>query len=496
VLQRESRYQQDVRRWRLTLVLGLGFTWAVLGVDPPPPSSVAALEARGDFKGAARLLTEALTAKSLSPEGRRDLGFELDRLERIRHDYPFTQDGLLAALKKSVQGLTSEEFERWLAEGRFDSREIDGERRFMVSSVSNLFFRHPELEPRRMPPRNRATYERGVLAGVRAIARAAAETGRPYVLPKQFHVTMTVTVESNRVPAGETIRAWLPIPREYRFQTGFRLDATSSPVRHLDSDTSAARSVYLEQPAATNAPTEFKAEYDYTAYGVRFEVLPERVRPSDPNDPALRPYLRESPHVQFTPEMRALSKQILGGATNDCVKARKFYDWIAENIKYSYALEYSTVRNLGEYCRSHGYGDCGQEAFLFITLCRMNGIPARWQSGWATLPGGKTIHDWSEIYLAPYGWLPVDPYMGIWATRYARLLTTAEKQEVRDFYFGGLDQWRMIANSDHNQTLVPPKSSFRSDTVDFQRGELEWGTNNLYFDGYDYDLSVQEVSSE
>jgi transglutaminase-like putative cysteine protease len=124
----------------------------------------------------------------------------------------------------------------------------------------------------------------------------------------------------------------------------------------------------------------------------------------------------------------------------------------------------------------------------------MNGIPARWQSGWATIPGGKTIHDWCEIHLAPYGWMPVDPYMGIWATRYARSLTESEKSEIRDFYFGGLDQWRMSANRDHCQSLTPPKRSMRSDTVDFQRGELEWGTNNIYFDQYDYELNVKEVN--
>ena len=123
----------------------------------------------------------------------------------------------------------------------------------------------------------------------------------------------------------------------------------------------------------------------------------------------------------------------------------------------------------------------------------MNGIPARWQSGWNTFPGGKDIHDWTEIYLAPYGWVPVDPYMGIWAMRYARTLTPEQQREVRDFYFGGLDQWRMIANSDHSQVLSPAKSSMRSDNVDFQRGELEWGNHNIYFDKYTCALAVKEV---
>jgi len=82
---------------------------------------------------------------------------------------------------------------------------------------------------------------------------------------------------------------------------------------------------------------------------------------------------------------------------------------VSMGLRIEKSIEYSTIRNISEYCHSKGYGDCGQEALLFMTLCRLNGIPARWQSGWNTFPGDKSNHDWSEIYLAPYGWVPVDP---------------------------------------------------------------------------------------
>ena len=64
---------------------------------------------------------------------------------------------------------------------------------------------------------------------------------------------------------------------------------------------------------------------------------------------------------------------------------------------------------------------------------------------------------------------------------------------MRDFYFGGLEQYRMAANSDHNQTLKPPKQSMRSDDVDFQRGELEWNEHNIYFDQYSWKLDWKEL---
>jgi transglutaminase-like putative cysteine protease len=253
------------------------------------------------------------------------------------------------------------------------------------------------------------------------------------------------------------------------------------------------RSILLEQPAKKNEATEFQIVYDYTAEGVSFKVDSKMVKAVESNDSQLKPFLAEEAHVVFTPEIRHLAERVAAGETNPYLKARKFYDWIAGNIKYSYAIEYSTIRNISEYTRTKCYGDCGQEALLFITLCRVSGIPARFQSGWNTFPGAKTIHDWAEIYVAPYGWMPVDPYMGIYATQYVRTLDAEQKRTLRDFYFGGLDQFRMIANRGHEQVLNPPKRSMRSDDVDFQRGELEYGDHNIYFNKYKYRLDVREL---
>ena len=304
---------------------------------------------------------------------------------------------------------------------------------------------------------------------------------------------MTVTASREAAPAGEIIRAWLPIPRQYPFQNGFKLDGSSPPVINLASENSRIRSVFMEQRAEANGPTKFEITYSYTARGVFFDLKPEAIGRPDLSDPALAQFVAEAPHVVFTGQIRKLARGIVGSETNPMLQARAFYDWIGGNIQYSFAREYSTLTNISDYCLSHRYGDCGQEALLFITLCRSQGIPARWQTGWNTFPGFNDIHDWTEIYLAPYGWVPVDPWAGIFATRYCTALTEGERRELHDFYFGGLDYYRMAANSDHSMALDPPKKSMRSDDVDFQRGELEWDGGNIYFDNYSYKMDVREL---
>ncbi|MEP0823797.1 MAG: transglutaminase domain-containing protein [Ignavibacterium sp.] len=463
--------------------------------ESPAIREAMRLEEQGKFIEATAVLGRALALQISSPfpEIRKELEFELERLDRIRKDYSLTRSDLYDALKRSVKDLTETEFETWITEGRFDTRVIDSVQYFMNASRSNLFFRYPELRNRRINPPSDAQFEASTLDAVKTITQAAQERGAPFVLPKTFRNTMTVTLKANTVPPGELVRAWLPVPTAFPHQLNIAVKATSSPVKFLAPMDSPIRSAYFEQRAERDKPTVFSVEYEYTAFGIRFDLQPLAVQPYDTSDATYKTFTAEGPHIVFTPLIRALSDSLAGSETNPLVKARTFYDWITENIQYSYALEYSTIRNISEYCLTKRYGDCGQAALLFITLCRFNGIPARWQSGWLTMPGGKTIHDWTEIFINPYGWIPVDPYMGVFAMQYFSG-PGAERRMIRDFYFGGLDQYRMAANSNHSQALNPPKQSVRSDTVDFQRGELEYGQVNIYFDKYSYSLKVEEIN--
>ncbi|MBI4428262.1 MAG: transglutaminase domain-containing protein [Ignavibacteriales bacterium] len=472
------------------LVVFFSFT---LQAQSPVVQEAARLEEGGKFKEADSLLRAALEKEPQSTaDSRKLLEFELDRLERIRQDYSLTKERLFSQLEKSIKGITRSEFERWILEGKLDIRTIDGVQYFVGVSRSNLFWRYPEIAARRIDASDDSAFERAVWESCVAIKKASSNS-EPYVMPKQFKVVMKVKAKANAVPAGERVRAWLPIPRKFPFQTDFKLISSSSEVKISDEE-STIRSAYLEQMSAKDQPTEFKIEYTYSTMGIHFDLKPEQVLPYDSDDPVVRQFTKEGPHVVFTDKIKKLSDEFVGKETNSLNKARAFYDWITMNIKYSYALEYSTMRNISDYCLTKMYGDCGQEALLFITLCRYNGVPARWQSGWFTFPGGKTIHDWTEIYVKPWGWVPVDPYMGIFAVRYLKSLSDEQKEEVRQFYFGGLDHYRMSANSDHNQELNPPKRSMRSDNVDFQRGELEYGETNIYFDKYSFSLEIEEIT--
>jgi transglutaminase-like putative cysteine protease len=159
-----------------------------------------------------------------------------------------------------------------------------------------------------------------------------------------------------------------------------------------------------------------------------------------------------------------------------------------DRIPWAGAREYSTISNISDYALHAGHADCGQQTLLLMTLLRLNGIPARWQSGWVYSEGDyDNMHDWAQVYFAPYGWVPMDVTFG--------RLNSGDPQ-IDGFYLGGLDAYRLAFNDDFSQAFVPAKQHFRSDTVDSQRGEVEWRGGNLYFDQWDYSFKASVVQGK
>ncbi|MBI1290987.1 hypothetical protein GC173_07045 [bacterium] len=459
-------------------------------------TEIATLQEAGHLETAAARAKDLLDSKGLSAEQRRTIEYEIERSRRIAQDYRVTKERLWDAIEGGVADVTREEFEGWVAEGRFDSMTIDGKQLFVGPSLSNLFFRYPELMPRRIK-KSPGRWGPFLLAHVRE-ARAAGEqsvieTGPP----KHFRITYTNTVEANAVPAGETIKCWMVYPQQMASQDGVVLESAEPQPKWINAPNYPVRSLYFEQPSRGAEPTTFSATYTVTTRPRYVPIDPARVAAVPQNGPDSDWFLREQPpHVQFTPELKALASEIVGDEQNPAVKARLIYDWVSANMRYSYAREYSTLHNISMYCYSNRYGDCGQIALLYMTLCRIAGVPARWQSGWVLYPGDENLHDWCEIWLAPYGWVAVDPNYGVFfAGPRSDTLTPEENRELKDFFFGGLDAYRLVINRDHGFPHFPPKEDFRSDNVDFQRGELEAGGKNLYFDQFDYDLKLEELET-
>ena len=466
------------------------------------PAELQALETKGDFKAAEQWLetqiatasptTSSTQSTSSAAPTTTHLSAELARLRHLQRDYNATAAEILAKLRKEIPTVTTADLDLWRNAGAIQWIPVNREPRYFRREPGNLLrFDKRAQAMQKAAKKSKSKTAKGDPAAAskkfdlnphlaKAIA-AARDTKTSLVLPITFHVRHVIAVKPGVVPPGETIRCWFPYPQAYRQQQEPTLKTSSPASPKISASGTLMRTAYLEQPAnAADKPTTFTLEYEYKTSA----FYPDITRPSKkPRDPAPADFLAEQPpHIVFTPELRALAADIVGTATQPLDKAQRIWSWIDLNIKWAAEMEYATLPNIVQKVSTCMRGDCGTQSLFFVTLCRISGIPARWQSGWVTKPKDWNMHDWSEFYTPGFGWLPADPSVG---------RRKSKTPAVRDYMFGHLDAYRMIANLDWGKPFDPPKTFDRSDPVDNQRGEVEWSGGNLYYDDWTYEVEVK-----
>jgi len=453
-------------------------------------AEVQALVDAGKFNAAEAQITKALEQASLSSADRQSLTFERERMRRILLDFSLSAEDAQARLRRQIPDLTPAEFAAWDAAGLLEHMVIDGRTLYFNRSPSNLFRLSEAARKRRASTTPPWTDGPNEIANAhhREVRDQALKTGKHSVAPRRVRVTYSVTVNADAVPGGETLRAWLPFPRALAGQQENVRLVESEPARHnIAPESALQRTVYLEKPAEKGKQTVFSITYELTIFGQYHAIDAAKVQPV-PRTAELAPWIAErAPHIVFTPAIRKLSSEIVGTEKNPYRIAQALFDAV-DRIPWAGAREYSTISNLSDYTLHAGHGDCGQQTLLLMTLLRLNGIPTRWQSGWVFADAKydyDNMHDWAQLYLPPYGWVPMDVTFG--------RLSSGDPQ-IDGFYLGGLDAYRIAFNDDFSQAFVPAKQHARSDTVDSQRGEIEWRGGNLYFDQWDYKFDAHVLT--
>ncbi len=456
----------------------------------PSGAELRGLVLAGEFKRAGELIDAALK-KNMPPSAAADLRFEKEKMDRIRKDFDKTSEDVLAYIGKYYPGIKEDGLDEWERDGSLEFKIIDGKKWYFTRAASNLFRINKKAGKKKEAAdgRSKDALEAFLEGYVPQALEAAGRSGKTLVTPVVFNLDFTVTVDTDAVPDGETIRCWLPYPREgHGRQAGVKLLGVNSETYVISDHEHQQRSLYLEKPARKGQATVFNASFETTNYGEVREIRPELVKEYNKNSALFTGNTAErKPHIVFSERIKKLSKEIAGNEKNPYLLAGRIFAWVSENIPWAGAREYSTIENISDYGLANRHGDCGIQTLVFMTLARYNGIPARWQSGWMLHPGKVNLHDWCEIYLECYGWVPVDQSFGLLKSG-----TVREKY----FFLGSIDPYHLIINDDYSAPLFPAKTFPRSETVDFQRGEVEWSGGNLYFDKWNYDMRVEYKPAE
>jgi transglutaminase-like putative cysteine protease len=119
-------------------------------------------------------------------------------------------------------------------------------------------------------------------------------------------------------------------------------------------------------------------------------------------------------HIESAnPQIVSLADELSRGKESVCEQARAFYDYIGEELVYTY-----NGKNWGAQAALGTMGaDCTEYASLLVALNRSQGIPARYFEGLLLLnqetqEKARLEHAWTDLYLPGVGWVAVDPTLG------------------------------------------------------------------------------------
>jgi len=442
----------------------------------------------GNFTNAETRINNIIKSNNLTLSDSNDYSFQIEKMHRIKLDFGMSYDDIIIQLKKYYPDVDRKMIESWEADKSLEMKVIDGQKMYFNNAVPNLFRKNLSAKKRKIEVDGISIDPLKVFlkTHVPSSVRESQSGGNIFINPVKMKITYILTVDSNAVPDGEIIRCWLPYPREdNNRQKNVKLLSVNSDEYIITDDSHPQRTLFMQKKSQKGKPTVFQMQLEYISSSEFHNIDPRKIKPYDQSSALFREYTSERPpHIVFTDQIKKLSQQIVGNETDIYEKIKKIYTWLNDHIPWTSAREYSTIDNISSYCINNMQGDCGIMTLTFMTLARYNGIPCRWQSGWMMHPGQVNLHDWCEIYLNGYGWVPLDQNFGI---------QESLDPAIKYFYIGGIDSYRMIVNNDYGSPLFPSKLYPRSETNDFQRGEVEWKGGNLYFNKWNYHMDVQYI---
>ncbi|MCX7641768.1 MAG: transglutaminase-like domain-containing protein [Elusimicrobiales bacterium] len=378
--------------------------------------------------------------------------YEIERIIRLKKTYPFSFKTAFKKASSYIKNLSLSEFKKLVKKNICDWIFINGKMKFEERFFYNIVFTEPKYKVRAVENPFKKKAKEFLDMRIKNIIKGSK--------PCDYKVCIKFSLIPN---VNERVRVWLPVAKEGFQISNVNIIKTSPEFRYITSSSHSQRTIYFEGEGGKSYSVVFEFRIgEWTKERFRFFEKREN----------LKKYLRESyPHIKFSYHLVELVKKIIGKEKNNFKRASKVYDWIVENIKYSFVKPYIFYDNITEWVYSNRKGDCGFQALFFITLLRICGVPARWQSGWYINPYYQSPHDWALFYSDEYGWLPCDLSFGG---------SRKDDESLRKFYFGNLDGFRVVFNDEFMGDIYPIKKFFRSDPYDNQVGEVETKYRNVF----------------
>lgn len=430
-------------------------------LNVPLPEDLMKLKWGGDYERLISVIDRRLADETLPAPLRKRLQLERILAARIPSQYPYSYEEALALLRANIRDFKDKELETLWEENTADWIYINGRVQFHELFFENLMKTRDDYGARFLGTMEDNEKNAALLReNVRLMEEHGGRTVHMRLLTR-----LSLTPEAEKACMGKTAHVYMPLPVEYAQVRNLRLlgfEGTAGEPVSVDNGSYPQRTARFE--TVIRGGEVWQTEFEFDNETVFRNPDPSQVLFSQPSF-----YTgEEAPHIRFTPYLRELTRSVTEGEENPLLAAEKIYRFITSQVKYSFVRSYSTVEDIPEFTAANRKGDCGFQALLFITMCRIAGIPARWQSGLYATPLTVGSHDWAQYYVAPFGWLSADCSFGGSAFR--------QGDEKRRAYYGAnLDPYRIPYASQFMHSFSREEEGLRDDPYDNQSGEVFCG---------------------
>jgi len=247
--------------------------------------------------------------------------------------------------------------------------------------------------------------------------KLVVDDGTPFVQlePKKQSIDFILQARNYGPGTVKTLDVYLAVPHDLNNQKLLTPVAFNPEPTDILTDKWGQKVAHFQ--FADVGPTEFKtATLSVSAelYQNRYFVFPDKVGSlSDIPAEIKKNYLVDDTKFSMNdPVIQKAVKTAVGGETNPYWIARKLFGYIIEHMEYELAGGWNIAPTVLE----RGNGSCSEYSFVYISMCRAAGLPARY-AGSIVIRGDDASYDdvfhrWVEVYFPNYGWIPVDPSGG------------------------------------------------------------------------------------
>lgn len=247
------------------------------------------------------------------------------------------------------------------------------------------------------------------------------------------------------------LELWVPVPQNSAAQSVENLKANLSSEYYVDKSKAIKIACYqpTENFPVANSSFTYEVTYKLTASSTvlqhaNVQALEQKLAAKGDSwyDPAELNigFLHKEKFVELESDrIKEIAADLKQLHKTPFAIAHAAYAWILDRVQYQ------LIEGLGgaKYCIENAHGECGDYSALFVAICRAAGIPARPVVGfWAH--GENQWHVWAEFMMPGGTWIPCDPSVG------------DQNRRKREFYFGNLDNNRVILNRTFNFEIEKP----------------------------------------